>query len=202
MKPKRDAHIWGLFSRHKVGSKLLQEHQCRVYAVSLNMCHLRNIHSQRLWKHTLSPPWKQTAKHNTHNSCPNILFSFCWRCWLLSFNDSWSLWLLYSIEESSCTIGTCCKRAFLSAQSSRCSEMVRNFIEWAAAWPFGPNTLSILFQPSAAVGSTVYSLLCFKMEKKTVDRSTNDAAQLLQRSCVKYIQPQREQTWINKTSRS
>lgn len=78
------------------------------------------------------------------------------------------------------------KTAFLTAQSSRCSEMVRDFIEWAAAWPFGPNTLGILFQPSAAVGSTVYSLLCFKMEKKTVDRWTNDQMQSLQLMCKVY----------------
>lgn len=48
------------------------------------------------------------------------------------------------------------KTAFLTAQ------MLGNFGEWAAAWPVGPNTLGILFQLSAALGSAVYPLLCFK----------------------------------------
>lgn len=124
--------------------------------------------------------FKDTAEHNTHNSRPSILFSSCCRCWLLPFNDSWSLSLLHSMEDSRCA----------TAQS--CSEMVRNFTEWAF----------LFYVSHLQRWALLFILLCFKVEKRTVGRSTNEKERWLHCWCVKCIQPWREQTWINKTSTS
>lgn len=154
-----------------------------MHALSL-MCQTRSIHSQTALKTFIICSLKETAKRNTHATLTTSCFPPVDAADCGPLDDSWSPSRPYSMEESSCSIGTCSKNSFPHCPDAR--ELWRVGSSMA-----GRAKHSILFQPSAAVGSPVYPLLCFKKKKKkkkTADRSSNDQVQSLQYWCVEYIQ--------------